>query len=329
MKKENEYAQILTNFVNDQNIKNSRKKNIESKENLAKSIKAEEDNILSYNNRKQKAEMLENQNENLVEKLQNLEYKFQKLEEFTEQKNVEEFCNKFKKNAQKNFDLFLTISMISKQSKQIEKEIKELETEIEEIKKVKKAQQNIEKGVLLNELKSKTDKLKKTQDNYEIEYKKKMDEFKNLRSYILEVYNTLDCIEITKPTNKLSMQNEVNENNVMMYLSDIEVRLKQLLKYFEVNRENQEEFEGKRFDLSSKDKLNPRLINEQMKLFFANLDISKLKRFEKIKNSHKAEDIKFENIATFSDYILEELQENVKNQQLGKKVSKGINKKKL
>ena len=67
------------------------------------------------------------QNENLNEKLQNLEYKFQKLEEFTEQKNIDEFCKKFKKNAQKNFDLFLTISMISKQAKQLEKEIKDIE----------------------------------------------------------------------------------------------------------------------------------------------------------------------------------------------------------
>jgi len=73
---------------------------------------------------------MESQSENLQEKFQNLQYKFQKLEEFTEQKTVDDFCKKFKTNAQKNFDLFLTISMISKQAKQLEKEIKELDVSI-------------------------------------------------------------------------------------------------------------------------------------------------------------------------------------------------------
>jgi len=44
---------------------------------------------------------MESQNENLQEKYQNLQYKFHKLEEFTEQTNVDEFCKKFKVNAQK------------------------------------------------------------------------------------------------------------------------------------------------------------------------------------------------------------------------------------
>lgn len=329
MKKENEYAQILTNFVNDQNIKNSRKKSVEAKENNNKNnIKIEEENILSYNNKKQKAEMLENQNENLLEKLQNLEYKFQKLEEFTEQKNVEEFCSKFKKNAQRNFDLFLTISMISKQSKQLEKEIKDLETEIEEIRKQKKSQQGAEKNSLLNELKAKTQKLIQSQDKYESEYKKRMDEFKAIKNNIYNLYHTLDCGEITKTSNKLSMESGVNENNVLLYLSEIENRIKMIQKFFELNKDSHDEFETKKYDFSSKEKTNPRLINDQMKLFFANLDISKLKTFEKIKNSHKADEIKFENISLFSDYVLNELQENVKNQQLGKKSNKYNMKKK-
>lgn len=322
MKKENEYAQILTNFVNDQNIKNSRKKSVEAKENMNKNIKIEEENILSYNNKKQKAEMLENQNENLLEKLQNLEYKFQKLEEFTEQKNVEEFCSKFKKNAQRNFDLFLTISMISKQSKQLEKEIKDIEAEIDEIKKFKRSQQGAEKNALLNELKSKTQKLIQNQDKFESEYKKKIDEFKAIKNNIYSLYISLSCEEITKTSNKLAMENGVNENNVLLFLSEIENRLKMIQKYFEINKEVQEEYEIKKYDFTNKEKTNPRLINEQMKLFFANLDISKLKTFEKIKNSHKAEEIKFENISLFSDYVLNELQENVKNQQLGKKNNK-------
>jgi len=328
MKKENEYAQILTNFVNDQNIKNSRKKSIEAKEQANKNMKIEEENIHSYNNKKQKVEMLENQNENLLEKLQNLEYKFQKLEEFTEQKNVEEFCSKFKKNAQKNFDLFLTISMISKQSKQLEKEIKDIEDEIVEINKFKRSQQGAEKNALLNELKSKTQKLIQNQDKFESEFKRKMDEFKGLKNNIYNLYLTLDCGEITKTSNKLAMENGVSENNVLLFLSEIENRIKMISNYFESKKDIQEEYENRKFEIGGKEKKNPRMINDQMKLFFANLDISKLKTFEKIKNSNKTDEIKFENISLFSDYVLNELQENVKNQQLGKKNNRNNIKKK-
>ena len=328
MKKENEYAQILTNFVNDQNIKNSRKKSIEAKEQANKNMKIEEENIHSYNNKKQKVEMLENQNENLLEKLQNLEYKFQKLEEFTEQKNVEEFCSKFKKNAQKNFDLFLTISMISKQSKQLEKEIKDIEDEIVEINKFKRSQQGAEKNALLNELKSKTQKLIQNQDKFESEFKRKMDEFKGLKNNIYNLYLTLDCGEITKTSNKLAMENGVSENNVLLFLSEIENRIKMISNYFESKKDIQEEYENRKYEIGGKEKKNPRMINDQMKLFFANLDISKLKTFEKIKNSNKTDEIKFENISLFSDYVLNELQENVKNQQLGKKNNRNNIKKK-
>ena len=322
MKKENEYAQILTSFVNDQNIKNSRKKSMETKDTLNKHIKIEEENIMSYNSKKQKTEMLENQNENLLEKLQNLEYKFQKLEEFTGQKNVEEFCSKFKKNAQKNFDLFLTISMISKQAKQLEKEIKDTEDEINLIKKLKRSQQGLEKNALLNELKSKTQKLIQKQDKYENDFKKKMDEFKTIKSLIYNIYSNMECKEITKESNKYDMENGVSEGNVILYLSDVENRLKEIQKYFEVEKQNDEIQELKVKNDIIKDKLNPRQVNEQMNLFFANLDISKLKTFEKIKLNQKPEEIKFENIFEFSNQVIYELDDNVRNQQMGKKNNK-------
>lgn len=323
MKKENEYAQILTSFVNDQNLKNSRKKSIETKDNTSKHIKIEEENLLSYNSKKQKAELLENQNENLLEKLQNLEYKFQKLEEFTLQKNVDEFCQKFKKNAQKNLDLFLTISMISKQAKQLEKEIKDTEEEIALFKKMKRSQQGLEKNALLSELKSKTQKLIQKQDKYENDYKKKIDEFKGLKNNIYNLYVTLDCSDITKPGNKIAMESGVTEGNVMLFLSDIEIRIKEIKRYFELERQNDEDHHkhGAKTEYG-KDRLNPRQVNEQMKLFFANLDISKLKTFEKIKLNQKLEEIKFENIFEFSNQVISELDENVKNQQLGKKANK-------
>jgi hypothetical protein len=62
--------------------------------------------------------------------------------------------------------------MISKQAKQVELEIKEIEEEINILKKLKSGQQGIEKNSLLNELKSKTQKLIQKQDKYENGYEK-------------------------------------------------------------------------------------------------------------------------------------------------------------
>jgi hypothetical protein len=101
MKKEQEYAQVLSHIANDLNIKNSRKKNIEFKENQNKNQKNQDEENFKMIVRKIKSETKEDENENLQEKFRALKYKFEKLSEFTEQINVESFCRKFKKNAQK------------------------------------------------------------------------------------------------------------------------------------------------------------------------------------------------------------------------------------
>jgi hypothetical protein len=237
MKMENEYARELSNIANEINIRNSRRKSIELKESM-KNFQQHETidmNIKKHYNKKFKSDLLD-QGENIQEKqekLQNLQYKFQKLEEFTEQTSVESFCKKFKKNEQKNFDLFLTISMISKQAKQLEKEIKDLEDEIEAIKLVKIGTTGIEKNALLNELKSKTQKLVQKQDKYENEAKKNMDEFKNIKSNIFQLFTCLECDKEISVANKLMIENGVTENNVIIYISQIEAKLKKMLKFFE------------------------------------------------------------------------------------------------
>jgi uncharacterized protein YukE len=224
--------------------------------------------------RKIKSEQLETQNENLHEKLQNLQYKFQKLEEFTEQSNVESFCKKFKKNAQKNFDLFLTISMISKQAKQIEKEIKDLEEEIEGIKRYKTGQPGIEKNALLNDLKSKTQKLIQKQDKYENESKKNVDEFKQIKNNLYNLYLSLECDKEVSSGNKLLMENGVSENNVRLYLAEIEVKLKLMLKLFENEKMAMEDY-----DFTAKSKnvektvKNPKQVADDMKIAFASMGI--------------------------------------------------------
>jgi hypothetical protein len=101
LKKENEYAHVLSTIANDLNLKNSTKKALESKDTFMKQIKGDEEITFKSHIKKMKNEQIESHTENLNEKLQNLQYKFQKLEEFTDQKSVDSFCRKFKNNAQK------------------------------------------------------------------------------------------------------------------------------------------------------------------------------------------------------------------------------------
>jgi coiled-coil domain-containing protein 63/114 len=274
MKKESEYAQILSSIANDLNIRNSRRRSMEMKENMAKNFRNEDNLDMNFKTftKKIKSEQMETQNENLQEKLQNLQYKFQKLEEFTEQANVESFCKKFKKNAQKNFDLFLTISMISKQAKQLEKEIKDLEEEIEGIRRFKTGQPGIEKNALLNELKSKTQKLVQKQDKYENEGKKNVDEFKQIKNNLYNLFLSLECDKDVLNENKLLMENGVTENNSRMYLSEIESKLKVITKFLENDKMANEDYDynqkGKNIDKLTK---NPKQVADDMKIAFASM----------------------------------------------------------
>lgn len=104
MKKEQEYAQVLSHIANDLNIRNSRKKNIEAKENQNKNQKNQEEENFKMIVKKIKSETKENESENLLEKFSALKYKFEKLSEFTELVNVDAFCLKFDKNVKKVFN---------------------------------------------------------------------------------------------------------------------------------------------------------------------------------------------------------------------------------
>jgi len=156
---------------------------------------------------------------------------------------------------------------------QLDKEIKDLEEEIEAIKKFKSGQNGVEKNNLLNELKTKTMKLIQKQDKYENEHKRKIDEFKQLKNLILNFHISLDCAKISPDSNKLLMENGVNENNVKLYLSDIENKLKIIQKFFEMERMEIEDFDVKKFDNTNKEKLNPKQVSDNMKIAFDSMGI--------------------------------------------------------
>ena len=143
--------------------------------------------------------------------------------------------------------------MISKQAKQLEKEIKELDVnyfiinllftfkicqdEIISIKNYKSGQIGVEKNTLLNELKSKTQRLIQKQDKFESQYRKKADEFKEIKTKIHNLYINIECSKETTSYNKLMIENGINENNVKIFLAQIETKIKNMLNFFKMEKD--------------------------------------------------------------------------------------------
>lgn len=359
IKKETEYTNMLSGIANDMNVRNTRKKSQERKD--MKAFKMEEDNSITAKkySRKLKSEQYEKMEEFLNDKFQNLKYKFEKLKEFTGQKNVSELCDNFKANEKKNFDHFLNITLISNEAKKLESEIKELEEEIAIHRKDKNSQQGIERQGLINELRAKTDKLNEKKDEYENETKRYLERFKSTKNHIVNLFNSLKCKdeltdeeksiffsirpkdhftkEIKEEEKDVSEREggeenveggeeekiEVTENNVMIMLSLIEKKLKfneKVLEHFLNEEQNLMEIK--------KESVSTRQVNDNMKMAFANMDIGKIKAMEKIKNEQHPEDFKLENLIAYSQRVADEVLDNInKANQIEKKQQNKLNKK--
>ena len=323
IKKETEYTNILSGIANDLNIRNSRKKTQEKKD----SKDNEENNILTKNFQKKiKSEQYEQQQENLNDRHQNLKYKFEKLAEFTEQEDVGQFCEQFKKNVQKNYDLFQIISRISSEAKQLDSEIKDIEQEINLFKKDKNSQQGIEKYTLISELKTKTQKLLQKQEQYENDYKSYCEHFKQIKNDIFSLFTNLNCDKKLTEEEQLDFKDGVEENNVLRILALIEKKLKfnqKVLEYeYNFNADENLDFN------EPKPTLNPQQVNENMKMAFANMDMGKIKTMEKIKTEHK-DDFRLEDLKKYSEKVAEELLENINKANQGDKKNQNKAPKKL
>ena len=323
IKKETEYTNILSGIANDLNIRNSRKKTQEKKD----SKDNEENNILTKNFQKKiKSEQYEQQQENLNDRYQNLKYKFEKLAEFTEQEDVGQFCEQFKKNVQKNYDLFQTISRISSEAKQLDAEIKDIEQEINSFKKDKNSQQGIEKYTLISELKTKTQKLLQKQEQYENDYKSYCEHFKQIKNDIFSLFTNLNCDKKLTEEEQLDFKDGVEENNVLRILALIEKKLKfnqKVLEYeYNFNADENLDFN------EPKPTLNPQQVNDNMKMAFANMDMGKIKTMEKIKTEHK-DDFRLEDLKKYSEKVAEELLENINKANQGDKKNQNKAPKKL
>ena len=324
IKKETEYTNQLSSIANEINIRNTRKKAQEK--NDSKPYQIDEDALAK---KKEKRMKYETQQSNLKDKLQNLQFKFEKMKEFTGQKNIIKLCDNFKHNVQENFDLFLSINMISNEAKRLEKEIKEMEEEINKYKKIKNSQKEVERNGLISELKAKTQKLIQKQDEYENETKQYLDQFKHIKTHIQNIFESLKCEEDMTDEERIDFLGGISENNAMGFLAQIEKKLKYNEKILNHCLYGDEDNMGggKNENVSG---ISTSQVNDNMKLAFANMDINKIKTMEKIKNNQHPEDFKLENLINYSKDIAEEVLNNInKTNQNEKKGNNKIPKKNI
>ena len=329
IKKETEYTNILSGIANEMNIRNTRKKAQEKKE--LKSFQLIEDNsmINKKYSRKLKTEQIAQQQQNLDDKYQNLKFKFEKMMEFTNQKNIEDLCETFRKNVKENFDLFLSINLISNEAKKVDSEIKEME---EEIKKYKMYNNNEKEKInkdFVEELNNKTKNLIQKHKEYEEQSKQNIALFKDIKKYTEILFNSLDCENEMSENEKIDVQGGVTENNIMKVYAQIEKKLKFNEKILEqgLTALRDENTTGNKNDMSPLG-LSTKQVNDNMKIAFSNMDINKIKAMEKIKNSQNPEDLKLENLISYSKDIANEVMNSInKNNLPDKKGSSKMNRK--
>ena len=329
IKKETEYTNILSGIANEMNIRNTRKKAQEKKE--LKSFQLIEDNsmINKKYSRKLKTEQIAQQQQSLDDKYQNLKFKFEKMMEFTNQKNIEDLCETFRKNVKENFDLFLSINLISNEAKKVDSEIKEME---EEIKKYKMYNNNEKEKInkdFVEELNNKTKNLIQKHKEYEEQSKQNIALFKDIKKYTEILFNSLDCENEMSENEKIDVQGGVTENNIMKVYAQIEKKLKFNEKILEqgLTALRDENTTGNKNDMSPLG-LSTKQVNDNMKIALSNMDINKIKAMEKIKNSQNPEDLKLENLISYSKDIANEVMNSInKNNLPDKKGSSKMNRK--
>ena len=326
IKKETEYTNILSGIANEMNIRNTRKKAQEKKE--LKSFQLNDENSLPSKKytKKLKTEQFAQQQQNLYDRYQNLKFKFEKMMEFTNKQDIEDLCETFKKNVQENFDLFLSITMISNEAKKVDSEIKEMQEEISNYKKDKNNEVEKENEELIKDLQAKTRNLMEKQKEYEDETKNYLEKFKNIKEQVENLFNSLNFDEEKEDVDKVLFEG-VNENNIMWVFAQIEKKLKNDEKILENCLAGDEEnVPGMKNE--SGEGISTKQVNDNMRVAFANMDINKIKTMEKIKNNQTPEDFKLENLINYSKEIAKEVMNNItKPNQQDKKGNNKISRK--
>ena len=247
--------------------------------------------------------------------------------EFTNKKDIEDLCETFKKNVQENFDLFLSITMISNEAKKVDSEIKEMQEEISRFKQFKNRELEKENEELIKELQAKTRNLMEKQKEYDDETKNYLEKFKEIKSHVEILFDSLNCKNEMTDAEQIMFMGGISENNIMGVFAQIEKKLKYNEKILEHCLAGDEEnIPGNKNESSNG--MTTKQVNDNMKMAFANMDINKIKTMEKIKNNQNPEDFKLENLINYSKDIASEVMNNInKSNQTDKKGSNKVNRK--
>ena len=214
-------------------------------------------------------------------------------------------------------------------SKKVDSEIKEME---EEIKKYKMYNNNEKEKInkdFVEELNNKTKNLIQKHKEYEEQSKQNIALFKDIKKYTEILFNSLDCENEMSENEKIDVQGGVTENNIMKVYAQIEKKLKFNEKILEqgLTALRDENTTGNKNDMSPLG-LSTKQVNDNMKIAFSNMDINKIKAMEKIKNSQNPEDLKLENLISYSKDIANEVMNSInKNNLPDKKGSSKMNRK--
>ena len=247
--------------------------------------------------------------------------------EFTNKQDIEDLCETFKKNVQENFDLFLSITMISNEAKKVDSEIKEMQEEISNYKKDKNSEVEKVNEDLIKDLQAKTRNLMEKQKEYEDETKNYLEKFKNIKEQVENLIKSLNFDEEKEEAEKVLSVEGVSENNIMWVFAQIEKKLKNDEKILENCLAGDEEnVPGMKNE--SGVGISTKQVNDNMRMAFANMDINKIKTMEKIKNNQNPEDFKLENLISYSKDIANEVLNNInKSNQPDKKGTNKVNRK--
>ena len=247
--------------------------------------------------------------------------------EFTNKKDIEDLCETFKKNVQENFDLFLSITMISNEAKKVDSEIKEMEEEINMYKKYKNSELEKEHEELIKDLQAKTKSLLEKQKEYDDGTKKYLEQFKEIKNHVELLFESLNCKKEMTDEEQIMFMGGISENNIMGVFAQIEKKLKFNEKILEQCLAGDEDNipGAKNESLAG---MSTKQVNDNMKMAFANMDINKIKTMEKIKNNQNPEDFKLENLINYSKDIANEVMNNInRSNQPDKKGSNKLNRK--
>jgi chromosome segregation ATPase len=156
-----------------------------------------------------------------LERIQKFEEELAKIQAATQITDFDKLVSIFKKNEEKNFQMFKYANELSNEIESLEKAIADLKEEKSKYEGAGSST-DVTKKKMLKDLEETLSKLEHKSEQYEFKYHDSVKIINSLCNWIESLYNTIDCDKIA-PRDFASNQG-VTESNMMSYLGVIEDR---------------------------------------------------------------------------------------------------------